>query len=64
MDPGVALVTSTAITGILGLIGVLAGVWVSIVKSEDRAKITRLEALVARLRRQVKSLGGDPDEED
>ena len=64
MDPGIALVVSTGITGVLGLMGVLAGVWVSIVKSEDRAKIVALEAAVTRLRKMVKSLGGDPDEED
>jgi hypothetical protein len=64
VDPGIALVVSTGITGVLGLAGVLAGVWVSIVKSEDRARIVALEAVVTRLRKKVKSLGGDPDEED
>lgn len=56
MDPALAVVVSTAITGAFGVIAAVIGAWVSVVKSEDRATISRL-------RKQVKSLGGDPDEE-
>ena len=63
MDPGIALVVSTAITATLGLVGVIVGAWVSIVKSEDRAALAQERETNKRLRKKVESLGGDPDED-
>lgn len=63
MDPGIALVTSTAITGLLGLVGVIVGAWVTVTKSDDRAALAAERAENVRLRKKVKSLGGEPDED-
>lgn len=56
MDPALAVLYGTAITGLCGVIVAAIGAWASVTKGEDRAEVRRL-------RKKVTSLGGDPDED-
>ncbi len=56
MDPALAVLLGTAITGLASVIVAGIGAWVSVTKSEDRATIRHL-------RMKVTALGGDPDED-
>lgn len=56
MDPALGVVIGTAVTGLASIAVAGIGAWVSIAKGE-------LAAENRRLRKQVESLGGDPDED-
>lgn len=63
MDPALATVIAAAIAGFVTLVGVLVSAVLTLKTSADRASLRDRDDEIRSLRKQVVSLGGDPDEE-